>query len=72
MGKSVIAVPIHLDALYVKEQSTVAPAMADFTRLPYFDGNMTIFGPQAMVPPGCRSTTPRLSRDPGDRDLATA
>ena len=42
MGESVIAVPIHLDALYVKEQSTVAPAMADFTRLPYFDGDRDI------------------------------
>ena len=42
MGESVISVPIHLDALYVKEQSTVAPAMADFRRLPYFDGQQDI------------------------------
>jgi hypothetical protein len=42
MGKSVIAVPIHLDALYVKEDKTVEPAMADFTRLPYFDGQRGI------------------------------
>src|SRR4051794_4986900 len=44
MGESVIAVPIHLDALYVKEPSPVAPPMADFTRLPFFDGARDING----------------------------
>jgi len=42
MGESVIAVPIHLDALYVREPSDVAPPMADFTRLPFFDGERDI------------------------------
>lgn len=44
MGESVIAVPVHLDALYVREPSAVAPQMADFTRLPYFDGERDING----------------------------
>jgi hypothetical protein len=42
MGESVIAVPIHLDALYVKGPSAVVPAMADFTRLPFFDGERDV------------------------------
>src|ERR1700722_8369727 len=33
-----VVVPIHLDALYVSEASPAVPAMADFARLPYFDG----------------------------------
>ncbi|HEX3681694.1 MAG TPA: hypothetical protein VHU83_04060 [Bryobacteraceae bacterium] len=46
MGESVLAVPIHLDALYVKEPSRVAAPMADFTRLPFFDGDRDV-NPQA-------------------------
>src|SRR5215469_780174 len=42
MGKSVIAVPIHLDALYVDKDRPVEPAMADFTRLPYFYGERDV------------------------------
>lgn len=44
MDGSVIAVPIHVDALYVKEPSSVAPAAADFTRLPFFDGERDVNG----------------------------
>jgi hypothetical protein len=42
MSDSVIEVPIHLDALYVKEASPVVPPSADFSRLPYFDGQRDI------------------------------
>ncbi len=42
MGDSVIAVPIHLDALYVEKPSAVAPEMADFSRLPFFDGQRDV------------------------------
>jgi len=35
-------VPIHLDALYLKRDTLVAEAMADFTRLPYFDGQRDV------------------------------
>ena len=42
MGKSLIAVPIHLDALYVDKDRPVEPAMADFTRLPYFYGERDV------------------------------
>ena len=42
MGQSVIAVPIHLDALYENKDSTVEPALADFSRLPYFYGERDI------------------------------
>src|SRR5580698_65186 len=42
MSDSVVEVPIHLDALYVKEPSPVVPPSADFTRLPYFDGQRDI------------------------------
>jgi hypothetical protein len=31
-------VPIHLDALYLQNNQSVLEAMADFTRLPYFNG----------------------------------
>jgi hypothetical protein len=42
VAESVIAVPIHLDALVVNEPSGVAPPMADFTRLPFFDGQRDV------------------------------
>jgi len=38
MSDSVIVVPLHLDALYVQDPSPVAPPSADFSRLPFFDG----------------------------------
>ena len=33
-----VLVPIHLDALYVNEGRSVIGPNADFSRLPYFDG----------------------------------
>ena len=36
--QTVILAPIHVDALYVREGRRVSQPMADFTRLPYFDG----------------------------------
>jgi hypothetical protein len=36
--KNALLVPIHLDALVLKNDRTVVEAMADFTRLPYSDG----------------------------------
>lgn len=44
MAKNILMVPIHLDALYVPgsgELSVIEP-MADFTRLPYFDGKQDV------------------------------
>ena len=35
---SYLLVPIHLDALCLKEELPVTEAMADFSRLPYTDG----------------------------------
>jgi hypothetical protein len=35
---NLLMVPIHLDALVLKTDRTVIEPMADFTRLPYFDG----------------------------------
>src|SRR5262249_52244560 len=34
----ILMVPIHLDALRLKSETTVIEAMADFSRLPYNDG----------------------------------
>ena len=36
--KNALLVPIHLDALVLKNDRTVVEPMADFTRLPYLDG----------------------------------
>ncbi len=35
-----LAVPIHLDALYLPKAKYVTGPMADFTRLPYFDAEL--------------------------------
>ncbi|MGB3640381.1 MAG: hypothetical protein WBA39_22835 [Rivularia sp. (in: cyanobacteria)] len=35
---SYLLVPIHLDALLLSNEQQVMEAMADFSRLPYFDG----------------------------------
>ena len=35
-------VPIHLDALFLQRDTFVAEAMADFTRLPYFNGQRDV------------------------------
>jgi hypothetical protein len=57
MSSSRIVVPIHLDALYVKERSQVVPPTADFARLPYFDGlhdvhaSVPFLGEQAATEP---------------------
>jgi hypothetical protein len=42
MGRTVVLVPIHLDALYVKEGRRVLQPTADFTRLPYFNGERDV------------------------------
>lgn len=39
---NVLMVPIHLDALFLKNDKLVAEAMADFTRLPYFNGKQDV------------------------------
>jgi len=38
----VLMVPIHLDALFLKKDRSVVETMADFSRLPYFDGKRDI------------------------------
>jgi hypothetical protein len=38
MAASILMVPIHLDALYLKKDRSVVETMADFSRLPYSDG----------------------------------
>jgi hypothetical protein len=38
----ILMVPIHLDALYLKKDRSVVETMADFGRLPYFDGKRDI------------------------------
>ncbi|WP_150049143.1 hypothetical protein [Methylomonas rhizoryzae] len=40
--RTVVLVPIHLDALYVKQGRRVAEPGADFSRLPYFDGTRDV------------------------------
>jgi len=35
-------VPVHPDALYLRNETTVIEAMADFSRLPYYDGTSDI------------------------------
>lgn len=44
MAENILMVPIHLDALYVPEtgELSVIEPMADFTRLPYFDGKQDV------------------------------
>jgi hypothetical protein len=42
MATEILMVPIHLDALYLKKDRSVVETMADFSRLPYFDGNRDI------------------------------
>lgn len=37
ISSALLTVPIHLDALYLHKSRYVTSAMADFTRLPYFD-----------------------------------
>ncbi|MDX2030917.1 MAG: hypothetical protein SF339_09630 [Blastocatellia bacterium] len=39
---SIILVPIHLDALYLQTETQVTEAMAEFSRLPYFDGKADV------------------------------
>ncbi|MBD2357421.1 hypothetical protein H6G41_22845 [Tolypothrix sp. FACHB-123] len=41
MGKFLL-VPIHLDALYLKDGTSVAEAMVEFNRLPYFSGKRDV------------------------------
>src|ERR1700747_841260 len=38
----ILMVPIHLDALYLKKDRSVVETMADFSRLPYFDGKRDV------------------------------
>src|SRR6266446_798741 len=38
----ILMVPIHLDALFLKRDRSVVETMADFSRLPYFDGKRDI------------------------------
>jgi hypothetical protein len=47
MADTVLLVPIHLDALYVKEARRVVQPTADFTRLPYADEDRDV---NASVP----------------------
>jgi hypothetical protein len=42
MAAQILMVPIHLDALYLKKDRSVVETMADFSRLPYFDGKRDI------------------------------
>jgi len=47
--RTVVLVPIHLDALYVKQGRRVAEPGADFSRLPYFDGKRDVNGSIAWL-----------------------
>jgi len=42
MAAEILMVPIHLDALYLRKDRSVVETMADFSRLPYFDGERDI------------------------------
>lgn len=42
MAAPILMVPIHLDALYLKQDRSVVEPMADFSHLPYFDGKRDI------------------------------
>jgi hypothetical protein len=39
---SILVVPLRLDALYLEHDRSVVDAMADFSRLPYFDGERDV------------------------------
>ena len=39
---NILMVPIHLDALHLESGQSVVEAMADFTKLPYFDGTRDV------------------------------
>ena len=39
---NILMVPIHLDALLLIHDRSVLEAMADFSRLPYFDGQLDV------------------------------
>ena len=39
---NILMVPTHLDALFLKNDASVVSAMADFTRLPYFNGERDV------------------------------
>jgi len=42
MSNSILMVPIHLDALFLQNDQSVLEAMADFTRLPFFNGERDV------------------------------
>ena len=42
MTNSLLLVPIHLDALYLQNGTSVAEAMVEFNRLPYFSGERDV------------------------------
>jgi hypothetical protein len=42
MAIEILMVPIHLDAPFLKKDRSVVETMADFTRLPYFDGKRDV------------------------------
>jgi hypothetical protein len=42
MAAQVLMVPIHLDALCLKSDRSVVETMADFSRLPYFNGGCDV------------------------------
>lgn len=44
-----LLVPIHLDALWLKHEQAVLSAQADFSRLPYFNGDRDINPNQANI-----------------------
>ena len=39
---SVLMVPVHIDALVLRQDRAVVDALADFTRLPYSDGRRDV------------------------------
>ncbi len=39
---TILMAPIHLDALFLQRDQAMQDAMADFTRLPYFDGTRDV------------------------------
>jgi hypothetical protein len=64
---SALLVPIHLDAFFVESEETVLHSMADFSKLPYFDGERnqnsdTAYTSEAIVSQAFRDKDLRLKK----------
>ncbi len=52
---NILFVPVHLDALFLDKEQSVSAPMADFSKLPYFDGSKDINPDTANLSESIRS-----------------